>query len=211
MFVEIEVPESEVQPNAGTKPPLSASTSSRSQTTGKGGLSHQDMEKFAKHFSDLFDQANLPGPDYYEFSKMMVKLETSVPDENTRMAAVYAALQMQGLEKDKIIESAKHYCTILESDKNAFEKAAADKASSDVEDRKRKIGQLENKVAQNNEMIQKLTVEIKEAQSQIASLQDDISQEDAKIAANKSGYNSAYAAMYNKITNDIQKINNVLN
>ena len=30
-------------------------------------MKEADISKFEKHFQELFDKANLPGPDYYEF------------------------------------------------------------------------------------------------------------------------------------------------
>ncbi len=176
----------------------------------KGPLSQQDIDKFSKHFNDLFDKSNIQGPDYYEFSKMMHMLEASVPDENVRISAVYATLSIQGLTKDRIIDTAKQYCSVLENDKAMFEKAAADKSSADVEGRKNKVTSLEKKIADNSEMIRKLTQEITDAQTQIGTLKNEIVQEDAKISANKGSYGVAYQAMLNKITSDIQKINTVL-
>ena len=173
-------------------------------------LSQQDIDKFSKHFNDLFDRSNLPGPDYYEFTKMMHLLEAQIPDENIRIATVFASLSIQGLTKDKIIETAKQYCNIIENDKAQFEKAAADKASQDVDSRKAKVAAMEQKIADNAEMIRKLTQEITETQSQIGTLKNEIVQEDTRISANKGSFTVAYQAMYNKINSDIQKINTLL-
>ena len=180
------------------------------QQSYKGPLSQQDVDKFSKHFSDLFDRANLPGPDYYEFSKMMHLLESQIPDENVRIATVFASLSIQGITKEKLMDTAKQYCAIIENDKTEFEKAAAEKASTTVDGRRAKVDGLEKKIADNTEMIRKLNQEITDAQAQIATLKNEIVQEDSRIASSKGSFMSAYQAMYNKINSDIQKINTII-
>ncbi len=175
-----------------------------------GALSPQELEKFTKHFSDLFDKSNFNGPDYYEFSKMMAMLEAPIPDENTRISAVFATLSIQGLTKDRILETAKQYCTILENDKAQFEAAATGKANAELAGRRNKIQELEKKIADNSQLIQKLTKEITDDQTNIGEMKNEIVLQDSKINTNKAGFLMAYQAMHNKITGDIHKINTVL-
>ena len=180
------------------------------QAEYRGVMTPKDIEKFTKHFNDVFDKANLDGPDYYEFSKMMTLLEEPIPDEKTRIVSVFASLSLQGLTKTKVIETAKQYISILETDKIQFEKAAAEKVNQDVEDRKKKVDALEKKILDNTEMIKKLTQENTEAQAMIGTLKNEIVQLDTTIAANKGSYIVAFQAMYNKISGDIQQFNSLL-
>jgi len=193
--------------NKGNTPPPPIPQQAQVYT---GALSQQDLEKFTKHFSDLFDKSNFNGPDYYEFSKMMAMLETPIPDENTRISAVFATLSIQGLTKDRILETAKQYCTILENDKAQFEAAATEKANAELAGRRNKIQELEKKISDNSQLIQKLTKEITDAQTNIGELKNEIVLQDSKINTNKAGFLMAYQAMHNRITSDIHKINTVL-
>jgi hypothetical protein len=43
-------------------------------------LDEATIDKFDRHFETLFDQANLPGPDYYEFWKMMKTFKPHIKD-----------------------------------------------------------------------------------------------------------------------------------
>ncbi|MES2703413.1 MAG: hypothetical protein V4649_12280 [Bacteroidota bacterium] len=207
LFVEFEDDTDAAKVKMQGPPTLSNKTP---QPANTGPLSQQDVDKFTRHFNDLFDRANLPGPDYYEFSRMMHLLEAQIPDENIRIATVFASLSIQGLTKDKIIETARQYCTMVEADRAQFERAASEKANIDIEGRKSKVAVMERKIAENSELIKKLTQEIVETQAQIGTLRNEIQQEDARIAANKSSFTVAYQAMYNKINSDIQKINTIL-
>jgi hypothetical protein len=176
-------------------------------TTTPGTLSKADADKFEKHFAELFDKANMPGPDYYEFWKMMETLEAAVPDDKTRMTAVFASLQVQGLSKDKLLESAAQYQKIIEKDRLEFQGAVNTKALSDIEGRKSTVAELEKKNAANAAMIQQLTKEIEANNTKAVTLKKEVIDEEAKLNNNKNGYNIACDAMAAMINGDMQKIN----
>lgn len=174
------------------------------------GLTKADMDKFSKHFEDLFDKANLPGPDYYEFWKMMETLEGAVPDEKIRMAAVYATLKVQGLTKDTLLSSANQYQKVLQADKLEFQNAVNNKVLNEIQGRKNLIEDLEKSNNSNAERIRQLTEEITANQTKITALKKEIIDEENKINSNQSGYHIACDAMISMIENDVQKINNNL-
>lgn len=174
------------------------------------GLSQADMDKFSKHFEDLFDKANLPGPDYYEFWKMMETLEAAVPDEKVRMAAVYATLKVQGLSKDTLLSSAAQYQKVLQTDKHEFQNAVNTKILNEVQGRKNLIDDLEKTNNSNAERIKQLTEEITANQTKITALKKEIIDEENKINSNQSGYHVACDAMISMIASDVEKINNNL-
>lgn len=194
-----------------------APTSSKSQSISspkievpKSSLNNEEIEKFEKHFDKLMDEANLPGPDYFEFCKMMEALEAAVPDEKARYAAVFASLATQGLSKEKLINTAAKYKMVIQDDKTKFEQAVNEKLKGDVESRKGEVSNLQNKIVQNTETIKKLTQEITDAQTKIQSLGSEITEKESKIKSNIDGYTLASNAMLNKINIDIQKIESLL-
>jgi hypothetical protein len=169
-------------------------------------LSQGDIDKFDKHFSDLFDKVNLPGPDYYEFWKMMETLEAAVPDEAVRMNAVFSTLKVQGLSKETLVGSAEKYLEVVDKDKLEFQNAVNTKVLGEIEGRKTTVNELEKKNQQNAELIQKLTQEISDNNQRITTLKKEVIDEEAKINGNTNGYNIACDAMLAQISSDIQKI-----
>lgn len=173
-------------------------------------LNAEDLDKFEKHFEKLFDQANLPGPDYYEFMKMSETLEAHIKDERARLSATYASLTIQGLTKEKLLDSANKYKEIINHDKTHFEKIANEKSEKEIGHKKKELLNLEESIKRHSEMIQKLTKEITESQAAMGTLKATIQEEEGKLHRNKQGYMLACEAMTKKISEDITKIQTTL-
>jgi hypothetical protein len=206
LFVEFEPNEKTdagVHNDIAQKFPLSNINKAKPVATA---MSEADIDKFEQHFSGLFERSNLPGPDYFEFWKMMETLEAHVPDEKARMAAVFATLSIQGLTKQKLLETAAQYKQLVETDRNEFEKAANEKALQEVQGRQQQLADLEKKIAQHAETIKRLTEEITAAQLQTGQIKAEITEHEQKISSSRQGYQLACHAMINKIETDLQKI-----
>jgi Domain of unknown function (DUF4047) len=206
VFVEFEDDKSKTSPS--TQSPQQAPLSSTKVLTNTEN--HAEAGKFEKYFDRLFDQANLPGPDYFEFYKMMDTLEAHIHDEKARLSATFASLTIQGLTKDTLVDSANKYKAIIEKDKVNFENALNEKLKSEVGQKQKEIQDMEKKIAINSEQIQKLTKEITESQGLIGTLKAKATEEENKLKSNSSGYQLASQAIINKITADIQKIQSTL-
>lgn len=190
--------------------PLQVKSTKKSSANVTNFISQNDLDKFEKHFEEIFDKANLPGPDYYEFWKMMETLEAAVPDETVRMTAVFATLKIQGLSKEMLISSAEKYLQIVDKDKLEFQNAVNTKVLGEIEGRKSTVEELEKKNNSNTEMIQQLTKEINDNLQKITAIKKDVIDEEAKINSNQNGYNIACDAMLAKLSTDIQKIKSTL-
>ncbi|MRG48687.1 hypothetical protein GFS24_26475 [Chitinophaga sp. SYP-B3965] len=176
----------------------------------KPTISAEELDKFELHFSRLFESSNLPGPDYFEFWRMMETLEAHVPDEKARIGAVFATLSIQGLTKDKLLQTAAQYKGIVEKDRDEFDKAADDKAKQEIQGRVQQIAGLEKKIAENSQQIQQLTEEITTAQISMKELKSQVSEQEQKLANRRQGYDVACQAMVTKIQSDIQTIQTIL-
>jgi len=205
LFVEFEEDEKKSAPTSSN--PASASIP---RISPQFAMNQDDYDKFEKHFEKMFEQANMPGPDYYEFWKMMETLEAHIKDEKARMSATFASLSIQGLTKDKLVETATKYKELISLDKAQFEKVANDKSEKDIGGKRKEVQQLEETIVKHSEMIQKLTKEISESQAALGKLKAVITEEESKLARNKQGYNVACEAMMRKISDDITKIQTTL-
>lgn len=194
----------------GRSSPKDDVPSSTPRVTPQRVFNAEDLDKFEIHFEKLFDQANLPGPDYYEFMRMCETLESHIKDDKARLAATFASLAIQGLTKEVLIKTAATYKEIVNDDKTKFEQIAKEKSEQDIGGKRDNLKTLEENIRKNSEMIQKLTQEITEAQTARSTLITSITQEEERLEKNKQGYLIACDAMIRKIENDITKIQNDL-
>ena len=155
-------------------------------------------EKFTQYFDKLFRDANLPGPDYFEFSKMIAAM-SGIPDERSRYSAAYAGLNVQGLDKTKLLSTATEYLRILEKDAANFD-STVDAALHEKVHAKQK--EIEDRVAR----ISELQKEISAHESKIAALKGEIKENEEKIENNSGGYKAESERMKLRIANDIEKI-----
>jgi hypothetical protein len=210
VFVEFEEDAKKNQDDSTHQKQQNSTVVNNNSELPRTQLSAADEEKFQKYFDQLMDKANLPGPDYYEFFKMMETLEAHIPDEKARFAATFASLSIQGLTKDKLIATANKYREIMENDRSNFEIALNNKFNVEVGRRQQEIVSFEKKIQHNADMIQKLTKEITDLQIQIGKLKTEMTEEENKLSLNKSGYMVSCAAVIGKISSDIQKIQTTL-
>ena len=196
-FVEV----SDNDKKGDDKPPAHTSTPVSKPATPIANSNYAspiNNSKFKDYFDKLFNEANIPGPDYYEFSKMIEVMKT-VPDEQVRFITAFAGLSVQGLDKQKLLSTAEQYLQLLDTDAANFHSTVDAALQEKVHEKKR----TQEEKAQR---IQQLTQEISNLQNELLLLQNEIKENEEKIEANTGGYKSESAAMKGRIATDIEKI-----
>jgi len=155
-------------------------------------------QRFAGYFDKLFSDANIPGPDYYEFTRMILAMQ-AISDERARYAAAFAGLQVQGLDKEKLLSTAGDYVRVLETDAEHFRRTVDTALQEKVH---RRSAEAEEK----GRRIEALTKEIVELQQQIDGLQKEVAEAKEKLDVSSSGYTAESERRKQQILADIEKI-----
>jgi hypothetical protein len=159
---------------------------------------HAD-ERFAGHFDKLLREANIPGPDYYEFARMIAVMQ-AIPDEAARYNAAFAGLQVQGLNKQRLLDTAGEYLRILTTDAGQFQ-ATVDASYQE------KVRGPETAAEEKAARIRSLSQEIVQLQQQISALQEEIRSSKEKLTGGSSAYTAESKRRQEEIRRDIEKIN----
>lgn len=205
-FVEVsddKKPEADKPPSASTTAQgLSKATPEPepafTSTTAQNSYASPVNSKFAAYFEKLFMDANIPGPDYFEFSKMIAVMQ-AVPDEQVRYVTAFAGLSVQGLDKQKLMSTAAQYLQLLETDATNFHSSVDAALQEKVHEKKKGMEEKEKR-------IQQLTQEISALQNELLNLQSELNENEARIEANTGGYKNESEAMKNRIARDMEKI-----
>jgi hypothetical protein len=183
--------------------PVTGRSGVTGNTPGQTALRQEEYSppadpRFTEYFDKLFSEANIPGPDYYEFSKMIGAMQ-AVPDEQSRFYAAFAGLQVQGLDKEKLLSTAGEYLRILTADADRFHKTVEAALQEKVQGR---IAEAEEK----GQRILALSREITELQDRITALQTEIKENKEKIEASSGGYVAECERRKTRIGSDMEKI-----
>lgn len=154
--------------------------------------------KFLEHFETLMNDSNLPGPDYYEFVKMVDAMNL-IPDERSKFYAAYVGLQVQGLTKEKLISSAGEYIKAIDADAVQFNTML----QASVVD---KVTNVNTSADEKTARMQELSKEIMALQQEIGEMRAKAEQDRLQLEASNAAYLSASAQMKQKIQSDVDKV-----
>jgi uncharacterized protein YoxC len=193
-FIEVEDDKESAEKKAAP-----SSSSSQKSSGVPSGYSGGGSDKFKQYFNTLFQEANLPGPDYFEFTKMIDAMKT-VPEEQQRYIGAFAGLSVQGLDKAKLVASANEYLKILDTDATNFN-STVDAAINE------KVQAKKTSLEEKTKRIQDLTREINDLNNQMQLLTAEIKENEEKIKNSSGAYLAELENMKAKINTDISKIN----
>jgi len=154
--------------------------------------------KFRQHFDRLFEEANIPGPDYFEFSKMIEAMNV-IPDERSRYLAAYAGLSVQGLTRQLLLSTADEYLSVLAKDAQAFH------ATVNAAVQEKVLGKTKER-EEKQLRIKALSEEMARLGAEIEKLDREIGENEEKIRNNSSTYDNESVQLKNRILLDIEKI-----
>lgn len=195
---ETQAPAANAQPAAGASAPLSSA--------GKG----QKDGNVARTLTAAIDEANIEGYDYYEFAKTLDALKPTIPAEQTLFQTAFASASVMGATKAKLIETANHYLSILETKQKEFDDSAKQRFDQNVTKREEELPDIDAKIKEKNEQIRKLTAEINEFTLSKTSVANEIADNRAKIEQVRSNFVATLQVFTGKIKSDIDKIQKYL-
>jgi len=164
-------------------------------------------EKIYGIIKEVLRHANLPGPDYMELIDLAETLqETMGVDADKAFNSAYKTLSKQGLTKDVVISSAKHYLDILKKEKQEFTETMNKNISVKIDSPKSEIETLNKTNADLQSQIDKLSQQIAQNKIIISNRQAEIDQATASIEENRQGFEYTLSLFENEINHNLENV-----
>ncbi|CAG5069225.1 hypothetical protein DYBT9623_01961 [Dyadobacter sp. CECT 9623] len=197
---------------AVTKPAVGQPEPQPAPTVSNVAGTMQIDRKFVDHFVSLLEKANLPGPDYFEYKQALQSMEGLGLGEEKQFQAAWASFKAMGGPKDPAIlkSSADQYLNILDKDRSSFlkdvEKAIKDRVGALQEEQKK----LEESNTAISQQILDLQKKIEENRNRLGQISGEVTEQSAKINANKDSFEATHLSFVEQIKSDLNKINQYL-
>lgn len=167
-------------------------------------------EKSVDFLTAALGKNNLPGFDYLEFKQSLGALASLNMDEATSFKSAFATASTVGLTKDKLLQTAEHYKSILAKEKTQFDAALEKQTLQRVEAKKAEVEALRKKIVEFQEQIKQLEAKIAQAEATINGADESIRAAAEKIESTRESFEFTYQSLMNQIAMDIENIQKYL-
>jgi hypothetical protein len=167
-------------------------------------------EKFTDILLESMERNNQEGFDYIEYKRSLQTLEKMPMDEKTRYFSAFAAAQSMGISQQKLIDSAKFYLGILETEEQQFQNATKGQREKQIGGKEKAIASMESTIQEKGELIAKLTQEIQQHQTDMDAMKSEIEEAVVKIDTTMEDFHASYTNLEGQINGDISKMQTYL-
>lgn len=176
-------------------------------TNQDGSIDPEIIEYFKKVYAD----ANLPGPDFNEFSNALDNMKMLQVDDMNKYLMAFATLSVQGCTKQKLIDSANTYLSKFAEKHAGFNKAIDAQMNEAVGGRQTTINGLVKKNEEIDLEIARLNNLKNDNAMEVQKLFTELTEESAKLSSKKLNFDKTYNYMVAEIHTALEKIKQFIN
>jgi hypothetical protein len=176
-------------------------------------------QAYLDHLYRFMEDQNIPGPDYFEYANTlheMSQMAGAIPEQNLYQLA-YVGLKAQGVTPTALVQTATKYIELFGKHKKEFENYLTQEGSAQVTAKMQENQAIEQRNTAAEVKINELTQQIQALQQQMVSdtqrvIENNtfVQNENQKITIKKIKFEKAYKIVVDKVSGDIQKIQNYI-
>jgi chromosome segregation ATPase len=174
-----------------------------SQLLGLGATADQKSVDFLEN---AMIKETQPGFDYLKFKQSIEQLISLKLDGPTSLKSAFATASTMGVTKDSLLQSARHYLTILGDEKKQFDQALNNQVQQRIDSKKEELQKLQQQIEEHKRQIVKLEKQIVEYQDKIARSDEEVSEAKASIDQTKIKFENTYQQFVSAIERDMAAI-----
>ena len=166
------------------------------------GLDDRSLE----FLTNAIEKNNLPGFDYFEFKRAVTTLLGMNIDEATAYKSAFATAATVGLTKEKLLETAAYYRSLLSKEKAQFDEALENQNATKVAARQQEVKRLRDQIERHKADIARLQDEMAAYLTQIEQAEGAAKTEREKIDKTHSAFEKTHTAVVIQIDKDIELV-----
>jgi septal ring factor EnvC (AmiA/AmiB activator) len=174
-----------------------------SQLLGLGGTTDQKSVDFLEN---AMAKQSQPGFDYLKFKQSIDQLASLKLDGPTSLKSAFATASTMGVTKDSLLQSARHYLTILGDEKKQFDQALNNQVQQRIDSKKEELLKLQQQIEDHKRQISKLEKQILEFEDKISRSDEEVTEAKASIEQTKMKFENTYQQFVSAIERDITAI-----
>lgn len=175
-------------------------------------IAPEDTQKFIDILFKALEGKNVQGFDYLEFMQSIsnIKKQNLTDDEIKLFQTGFSLAQTMNISKNALVESGKHYLSVLEEEKSNFYSSLTNNAKAKLDEKNREITDLQKSLEEDKARLESLRNSIMKNEQRKNSLTEELAQAEQKVNSVKSAFNTAFLSLSEKIKTDISKIEKYL-
>ena len=195
--------------SAPTKSSMTFAAPSQGTIASPGQIIGKVNDAVYTMLSEAIERNNLEGNDFLEFMQALNGMASLAVDENVKFNMVFTTLgtSANGMTKEHLLGSIKHYLGVIENEKNIFTGEMASATESMVTANISNAESLNQTAQQKFEQIQQLQADIENINGQVDELNKSAKESEVKIAQKEADFEMTVGQLVTQLQNYDTKIN----
>ena len=174
------------------------------------GIQGKVDKKSADSLALALKEAESNGFDYLKFRQSITAMAQMEIAEETSFKSAYATAKTMGVTKAGLAKSAKHYLSVLMSEKGKFDKALNKRVEEHIASKSTEVLTLQKQIDVMREKIAELEAKITQFEQKIESADEDVEAEKRKIKETQEKFEGTFNSFVSTIEADLELISKYL-
>jgi hypothetical protein len=171
----------------------------------------ESNEKFTEILNKVLESHNQSGFDYLEYKKAVLSIaKLQNMEESAQFKTAFAAAMSMNVQPNHLIDSAKNYVNILETEFTKFNQTAGNFLQSQVTSREAESIQLTQVIKEKEKQLRQLEADLEKHNKRLSEIENEIKTAKTKVETNKTSFKIAYEQLVGQIKEDIRKMEQYL-
>lgn len=170
------------------------------------GLGDNADQKSVDFLENAMVKETQPGFDYLKFKQSIDQLASLKLDTSTALKSAFATASTMGVTRDSLLQSARHYLTVLGEEKKQFDQALNNQVQQRIASKKEELLKLQQDIEEHRRQIARLEKQILDSQSKIARSDEEVAEAKSSIDQTKLKFENTYQQFVSAIELDMTAI-----